>query len=441
MSLSILLIIILTAILLIISGVSKLNQHPFLMLILGSLFVGALAGMEMTEVVSHITLGFGSILQDIGLIVVLGSVIGLLIEQSGALTVIAYHVVKLFGTKRLAAALGVLGALVSIPVFCDSGFIILSRLSKSLPDRQNQAGLYLSLASGLIVTHTLVPPTPGPLVVAGNLEITDAVGLIMVMGFIVTIPALVVSIYFSKRQGRNILLEKDQQQKSLAPAMSLPAAIHPILVPILLIATASIINLLKVEAAWLAVLGNPNIALLIGVGLGMIQISYKYTIKDQKSLTTKAVEQAGPIVLITGAGGAFGAVLKATPLTELIIEAFGSDLDSIPLILFMSYFIAALLKTSQGSSTSALVIASAMMAPIIASLSGVTTFQHVLIALSMGAGALTVSHANDSYFWVVTQFSGFSLKQGYKGLTVITFMQGLTILTSVFLLYFISLFF
>ena len=441
MSLSILLIIILTAILLIISGVSKLNQHPFLMLVLGSLFVGALAGMEMTEVVSHITLGFGSILQDIGLIVVLGSVIGLLIEQSGALTVIAYHVVKLFGTKRLAAALGVLGALVSIPVFCDSGFIILSRLSKSLPDRQNQAGLYLSLASGLIVTHTLVPPTPGPLVVAGNLEITDAVGLIMVMGFIVTIPALVVSIYFSKRQGRNILLEKDQQQKSLAPAMSLPAAIHPILVPILLIATASIINLLKVEAAWLAVLGNPNIALLIGVGLGMIQISYKYTIKDQKSLTTKAVEQAGPIVLITGAGGAFGAVLKATPLTELIIEAFGSDLDSIPLILFMSYFIAALLKTSQGSSTSALVIASAMMAPIIASLSGVTTFQHVLIALSMGAGALTVSHANDSYFWVVTQFSGFSLKQGYKGLTVITFMQGLTILTSVFLLYFISLFF
>ena len=222
--------------------------------------------------------------------------------------------------------------------------------------------------------------------------------------------------------------------------MSLLSAIHPILVPILLIAAASVIKVLEIEVRWLEAAGNPNIALLIGVVLGMVQ-ARKYPMKEQKGMITKAVEQAGPIVLITGAGGAFGAVLKATPLTGLITQSFGGTLDSIPLILFMSYFVAALLKTSQGSSTSALVIASAMMAPIVASVPTITTFQYVLVALSMGAGALTVSHANDSYFWVVTQFSGFSLKQGYKGLTFITLMQGITIMITVFLLYVISSFF
>lgn len=438
MSLGVLLLIILAAILLIIFGVNKFNQHPFLMLIAASLLVGVLVGLELVQIISLVTAGFGAILQGIGLIVVLGSIIGILIERSGALTVIALHIVKLFGEKRLVSAIGVLGALVSIPVFCDSGFIILSKLSQTLSDGKNRASLYLSLASGLIVTHTLIPPTPGPLVVAGNLGMTDAIGLLMVMGFIVTIPVLLVSIYFSKRQGKRIELEADQAQEKLAPTMSLLAAIHPILVPIVLIAVASVVNLMDLELGWLVALGNPNVALLIGVVLAMIQAAGKHTMKDQKEIISEGVKQAGPIVLITGAGGAFGTVLKATPLTELITQSFGGNLESIPLILCMSYFVAALLKTSQGSSTSALVIASAMMAPIVASIATITTFQYVLVALSMGAGALTVSHANDSYFWVVTQFSGFSLKQGYKGLTLITLMQGLTILATVFMLYLIS---
>jgi len=441
MSLGVLLAIIFLAIFLIITGVNWLHQHPFLMLIVGSLFVGVLTGIDFIEIISLITSGFGTILKGIGMIVVLGSIIGLLIEQSGALTVIAYHILKLFGEKRLVAALGVLGALVSVPVFCDSGFIILSKLSQSLSNGHSRASLYLSLASGLIVTHTLIPPTPGPLVVAGNLGIADAIGLMMVTGFLVTIPVLAVSIFFSKRQGKQLYLAGDQAQQKLMPTMSLLSAIHPILIPILLIATTSVINLMKIELVWLEVIGNPNIALLIGVILGMIQGAGKFSLKDQKEIVTRAVEQAGPIVLITGAGGAFGAVLKATPLTGLITESFGGAIDSIPLILVLSYFIAALLKTSQGSSTSALVIASAMMAPIVASLPTITTFQYVLVALSMGAGALTVSHANDSYFWVVTQFSGFSLKQGYKGLTFITLMQGITIMVTVFLLYAISSFF
>ena len=437
MALGTLLAVIFAAIVIIILGVNQFHQHPFLMLIVGSLFVGIVTGISFSELISLVTSGFGSILQGIGLIVVLGSIIGLLIEQSGALTVIAYHIVKLFGEKRLVAAMGVLGALVSVPVFCDSGFIILSKLGHSLSDGRNRAGLYLSLASGLIVTHTLIPPTPGPLVVAGNLGISESIGLMMVMGFIVTIPVLIVSVFFSQRQGSKISLEDEQKQERLNPTMSLLSAIHPILVPIILIAAGSVVSLIEVHIGWVHSLGNPNIALLVGVVLGMVQASRKYTLKDQKTIITKAVEQAGPIVLITGAGGAFGAVLKATPLTALITQSFGSELNSIPLILFMSYFIAALLKTSQGSSTSALVIASAMMAPVTASIASMTSFQYVLVALSMGAGALTVSHANDSYFWVVTQFSGFSLKQGYRGLTFITFMQGITIMLCVFLLHFI----
>ena len=208
MSLGVLLFIIFASIFLIILGVNRFDQHPFLMLIAGSLLVGMMTGIPFAELVSLITSGFGAILQGIGLIVVLGSIIGLLIEHAGALTVIAYHIVKLFGEKRLVAALGVLGALVSVPVFCDSGFIILSKLSQSLSNGHNRASLYLSLASGLIVTHTLIPPTPGPLVVAGNLGIADAIGLMMVMGFVVTIPVLVVSIYFSKRQGSRLASPK-----------------------------------------------------------------------------------------------------------------------------------------------------------------------------------------------------------------------------------------
>jgi len=438
MSLEVLLLIIFVSILLIILGVNVLHQHPLLMLIAASVFVGVMVGHGLSELITVITSGFGVILEGIGLIVVLGTILGMLVEQSGALNAIAYHMVKLLGQKRLVSALGILGALVSVPVFCDSGFIILSRLSRSLGNAKKQASLYLSLASGLIVTHTLIPPTPGPLVVAGNLDMTDAIGLMMLMGFVVSIPALAVSIYLSKKQGAGMALNNDIKPEALKPTMPLWAAIYPILIPILLISLASVAQLSGFNTYGWEAIGDPNVALMIGVVLGIIQVHPVFPFSKQKDLITKAVQQAGPIVLITGAGGAFGAVLKSTPLTSLITSTFGTNLDSVSVILFMAYFIAALLKTSQGSSTSALVIASAMMAPVLASLSAISTFEYVLVALSMGAGALTVSHANDSYFWVVTQFSGFSVRQGYKGLTLITLMQGLTILACVYLLYFLA---
>ena len=202
--------IIALAIAFIIGASNYLKVHPFVVLILNCFFVGFATGIDAQEIVSLTSSGFGSILTNIGLIVVLGTIIGVFIERSGALDVISGFILTLVGSKRSITAMGALGAVVSIPVFCDSGFIILSKLSRALANRKqlSSASLSLALAAGLYTTHTLIPPTPGPIAVAGNIQLSDQLGIIVVTGFLVSIPVLIVSLYLSKRLGAKITIDK-----------------------------------------------------------------------------------------------------------------------------------------------------------------------------------------------------------------------------------------
>ena len=445
-SLPLLLAIILVSILLIVVATNRFKIHPFLALLIGALFVGFSVGMPSLVIIDSITAGFGSILAGIGLIVVLGTVMGVFVEKSGALGVIADHIVRFLGSRHLHLSVALLGAVVSIPVFCDSGFIIMSRLVKRISKNEgiSSAPLSLSLGAGLYTTHTLVPPTPGPIAVAGNLSLSDQIGMIVITGLLVSIPVLLVSSIFSKKLGKDFVIEDNTEvieEDSDGKRMSSIWAITPVVLPILLITLASVVKLFDIEGgihSTIIFLGNPFVALLIGCILSMIQVRPNATLDEMGDLFKHGINQAGPIILITGAGGAFGSVLKGTPLADLLSGYLGEALTSFPILIVLAFLFAALLKTAQGSSTSALVIGSAIIAPLLVNADSISTFQMSLLVMAFGGGAMTVSHANDSYFWVITQFSGFSVKQGYRGFSLLTLTQGLTTLLTVLVLYFIS---
>ncbi len=444
----ILLGIIFTSIGIIVFSINRFKLHPFLALLIGCLFVGFASGIPALQIIKLISGGFGSILSGIGLIIVLGTVIGVFIEKSGALEVIADTIIRLFGSKRLIEAVGLLGAAVGVPVFCDSGFIILSRLTRQLATKAkgSSASFSLALAAGLYTTHTLVPPTPGPIAVAGNLGVEEHLGMIILVGLLVSISVLMLSMLFSRRLGDSIQVaelerfEEPINKKTLNPVW----AFTPIVTPIILIALGSLFRIIEFEGMIvesIRFIGTPFVSLLIGCILAIIQALPRLEPGGQSKLFAEGLKQAGPIILITGAGGAFGNVLKGTTLADQLSVLLGSSEISFPLLMALAFTLAALLKTAQGSSTSALVISSAILSPIVMLVDGLTSFQLSLLVMAFGGGAMTVSHANDSYFWVVTQFSGFSTQQGYRGFTLITLIQGLTTLVVVMLLYLISLFF
>ncbi len=445
-SLSGLLFIIFIAILFVIISSSVFKIHPFISLILACFIVGIGSGVTSEKIIGLISEGFGSILSYIGLIVALGTVIGVLLESSGALQHISDGILSLFGQKKSVTAMAILGSVVGIPVFCDSGFIILSRLSKMVAKRQgiSTATTSLALASGLYTTHTLVPPTPGPIAAAGNIGAAEHLGLIILVGFFTAIPVTLISIWFAQKYGKDLAVEEDFNDPidhDSAGQMSFTWAITPILLPILLITASSIFRIAEIEnglSDWIHFLGNPLISLLAGLMMAILQISPKMPLKNQSELIGKGLIQAGPILLITGAGGAFGSVLKATPLTDLLSSEISNSVLSGVGFLILTYCIAALIKTAQGSSTSALVITSTLLAPFTQEAGFSSGFEMALVVMALGAGAMTVSHTNDSYFWIVTRLSGFSLKAGYRGFTLMTLVQGITVMICIILMYMLS---
>ncbi|MEK6155125.1 GntP family permease [Flavobacteriaceae bacterium 3-367] len=429
-------LVLILVVLLIIVATVKFKVHPVFSLVVAALVAGVLLGLEPNTVTKTITDGFGKTLSSIGLIIAFGTVIGIFLERTGSTRIIADVILKAIGIKRAPLGMNATGFVISIPVFCDSGFIILSSLNKALAKKTGLSLIFLavSLATGLYAAHVFVPPTPGPLAAAAVLEADLA--LVMLWGLAVAIPVSLVGYLWARFIGARTK-KKDGEQETApvkteevgVPEIEVGAvsAFLPLAMPILLIALKSIVNYPTYPLGKGLIfglfdfLGNPTIALLIGVILAF-NISWKVSLKEKYEWVVTALKDAGIIILITGAGGAFGNVLRVMDIASFI------DLDSGMLQggILISFAIAALLKTAQGSSTVAIVTTAAIMAPLLSSLGLDSSMGRVSTVLAVGAGAMTVSHINDSYFWVVSQFSGMNVKTALKSFTMATFFQGIT---------------
>lgn len=442
--------ILLAVIVFIVLATSKFKLHPFLTLLLAAFIAAFAYGLPATEIATVITEGFGGILGYIGLVIVLGTIIGIILEKSGAAITMADTVVRCLGKRFPTLTMSIIGYFVSIPVFCDSGFVILNALKQSMAKRMavSSVAMSVALATGLFATHTFVPPTPGPIAAAGNLSLEDSLGLVILVGLGVSAVAALAGVLWANRfvheevegeapQSREEVEAEWQAMKAgYGRLPSAPQSFAPIFVPILLICLGSVARFPTEPVgsgmlfACLDFLGQPVNALLIGLSLSLPLLREGQRVTEFNERIAQGIVAAAPILLITGAGGAFGAVLKATPLGEYL----GQALSDLGVGIFMPFIVAAALKSAQGSSTVALVTTSAMVAPLLGDLGLSSEMGRVLTVMAIGAGAMTVSHANDSFFWVVSQFSKMPVALAYRAHTAATLVQGVTAIVLVYLL-------
>uniref|UniRef100_A0A7V4FFY0 GntP family permease n=3 Tax=Fervidobacterium pennivorans TaxID=93466 RepID=A0A7V4FFY0_FERPE len=435
--------LLLLSIVFIVYSTVKWKLHPFLALIFAAFLYGLLSKMKLTDVVKSITEGFGGTVSSIGIVIVAGTIIGIFLEKSGGAFTMAESVLKVTGKKNVPLAMSIIGYIVSIPVFCDSGFVIINPLNKALTKRANLslAATAIALSLGLYATHTMVPPTPGPVAAAGALGAD--LGLTILMGLIVSVPAIIVGWLFAIKFAAKVqidpepeLTEKEIEQK-MREAPSSFKAFLPIVLPIILILLKSVSDFPTKpfgEGAlkeFIGFIGHPVTALIIGVLIAFTLP--KKLVKDMLSMSGwigEAVTQSGVIILITAAGGAFGKVLQNSGIANVI----GQSLAAANLGMWLPFIIAAAIKTAQGSSTVAIITTASLLAPLMDSLGFVSPLAKALTVVAIGAGSMVVSHANDSYFWVVTQFSKMDVKTGYKLQTFGTLIEGLTAAVTVWII-------
>lgn len=429
--------IILLGVLLIVFATAVLKVHPFISLIAAAFFVGIAAGLPLTDVVRFVNEGFGGLMTSIGLVIVAGTIIGVILEKSGAAYRMAEVVLRVVGEKRPQLAMSLIGYIVSIPVFCDSGYVILSSLKKALAKRAKVAvaSMAIALATGLFATHTLVPPTPGPIAAAGNIGAADYLGTIILVGLLIAIPAVIVGYIWAVRVGTKIQVEEDFEaldyDEIIASFGKMPSAFKsflPLVVPIALIALGSIATAFGGEGgitAFFQFLGAPTVALFLGV-FAALPLLPAYDNETLTGWVGDGLKEAAPILLITGAGGAFGTVIRNTGVADQLQAMDLSTFGTGALFLIVPFLIAAALKTAQGSSTTALVITSTLVAPLVLELGITGGVALALVVMAIGAGAMTVSHVNDSFFWVVTEFSGMKVTDAYKAMTMSTLLMGIT---------------
>ena len=419
----------LAALAFIIYGTSKLKWPAFLVLLLASLFLALATGVNPQEIGPLLSEGFGKTVKSIGLLIVFGSMIGVALEQSGATKRIAISMLSKLSFLPLPYTVAIIGYLVSIPVFCDSAFVILSSLNKRLSQKSGVPllALTIALSTGLFATHVLIPPTPGPLAAAANLELND-LGLLIIMGGFVAFLLMLVGAAFAQRISKRVSLEiqlPETEEENVEQLPSLKLAIAPIFIPLLLIGLSSFSNHFKID---------PTLALGVGMVLSFRLGRFTKTKSFLSEVVNKGIQTAAPILLITAMGGTLGLVISKLPVAEFVAE----HLLHPELGLLIPFLIAALLKSAQGSSTVAIITASAMVFPMLTTLGLDSDLGKTWVVIAVGIGSMTVSHANDSYFWIVSQFGNLSVKEAYRYHTFATLLQGITGLIIVIAGYFIS---
>lgn len=415
---------------------SKYRIHAFFALILACFVVGLGVQLPVDGLITAIKDGFGNIMKSLGLIIVLGTTLGVVLEHTGATQVMATFIMRKVGEKRSALAMSITGFIVGLPIFCDSGYIVLSGLNRSLAKRTHtpMAVMAVSLATGLYAVHCFIPPHPGASAAAGIIGVDF--GKLILTGIAMAVPAAVVGHLWANYMGRKIPQAEQEDHEPLTETIQLPSVIKsflPVIVPILLI---SLKSFLVVDPAlsnkWLShflSLGDPVLALAIGVLLAF-NCKRKWDKFTTGKLLQEGAEKAGSILVIIGAGGAFGAVLAATKIGDHLGSTFALGSMGI----FFPFLVTSILKTAQGSSTVAIITAGSIVLPLLPALGLNTPNGHLLCVLAMGAGSMMISHANDAYFWVIAKFSGLELKTMLKVYSAAAVLMGLTSILMVYIL-------
>ena len=428
--------------------ISRLKVHPFLAIMAISLLLAILAGIPLTQIPSVIGAGFSGTFTSIGIVIILGAFIGTVLEKTGAALKLADMVIRLVGEKNPELAIELMGWVVSIPVFCDSGFVILNPIRKALVRRTGKSSVAMTvcLSCGLYVSHVFIPPTPGPIAAAQTLGAGEHLLLVIGMGCLCSVLPLIAGLIYAKAIGRKVKSADETEENGeivktyeelKAEFGKLPGgfnALAPLLVPILLMALSSISSM----AGWsgaiadlLTFLGTPIMALAVGTVLAIVQLFVAGKQKDFYNLTNDTLKTVGPILFVTAAGGVLGKVISSSDMVNYI-TAHADALQAIGI--FFPFLLSAILKSAQGSSTVAITTTAGIVAPLLTVLGFTSPVKIALVVMAIGAGAMTVSHANDSYFWVVTNFGEMKPEQGYKTQTLMTLVIGIAAIVEIFVL-------
>ena len=447
------------AIILMIVMISKFKVHPFLALMSISLVLAVVAGIDLSKIPAMIGVGFSGTFKSIGIVIIFGTIIGTVLEKTGAALKLADMVVKLVGQRRPELAMLIMGWVVGIPVFCDSGFVVLNSIREALYKKISESPVAMSVAlsGGLYASHVFIPPTPGPIAAAGTLGLGGNLLLVIIMGTVVSVPVLVAVYFFSKSIAKSVTISDKEADATITASYEellnkfgkLPSgflSLAPIIMPIIFMAVGSVIDVLAKQgmldkAALLPkiflFLGNPIIALAIGVIFCVFLLAETKKMREFDHITNESLKIAGPILFITAAGGVLGNVITEAGFVNFIKEN-ASTIKAIGI--FFPFIISAVLKTAQGSSTVAIITTASIMGAFSAdnslmhTLGFTSEISAALCVMAIASGAMCVSHANDSYFWVVTNFSKMTADQGYRTQTAMTFIMGVVGMISVYIL-------
>lgn len=432
------------------------RMHAFPSLIISAILIAILSeGISFSESISMVTSGFGGTMTSIGIVIGFGCIMGIFLEKSGAAKRMALTILKLVGVKRADVVLGLTGFVVSIPVFCDSGFVILSSLAKEFSrlTKKSMVGLGGILGMGLYITHFLIPPTPGPLAVVSTFQqegLNVDLGMFIIYGLLLSIPVFVFSVFLFRWFGNKypdfvvpyeidrskyteaqlaVLDKIDAKTKAgkelensdfeeLLSTEKLPGAgisFTVLLLPVLLILANTVVGQTSIATTAvgqvITFLGNPVIALFVSLCLGAFVLARDLDNKTVVGMMNDALKDAGPIVMITAAGGALGAVVKATGAAQIMADAIVAV--GIPGVL-VPLLIGTIMRFPQGSGTTAMITGSAIVAPMVATL-GINPY---IAGLAICMTAMCPSFLNDSYFHVVTNFSGMDIRTSLKTWTI-----------------------
>ena len=414
---------------------TKFKFHPVSSLISVSFILGILLKIQFLDILKFIFEGAINSILGIGLIIFFSCVIGQCLKQSSSLIVFSQLILKTFKDKTLSS-LNIIGLFIGSVVFCDSAFLVLSGITKTISTTSAYSlnSLNISLAGGLYTSHNLIPPTPGPLAILNNFNSMELIGDVIIYGFIVSIPSSLISLFIASK-----IINKTRIKINFKTDISYKKVVLPfmvIFIPLLIISINSIVDLIGFNLSPQQIenikkLSNANFALFAGMTLSFFLPKIK-TIK--RIILMESLKDFYPIILLTSAGSAFGNIIKNSELIEYLPLFFGSLDDSILNICFISFILGAIIKTCQGSSTSAMIISSSLIFPFISQLN-LDAFGITMITLSIGAGSMMISHVNDSYFWIISKKSEMNLKNSLLYFSSMTVFQSIgTFLFIIFLI-------